>query len=127
LRQQIDALAAQINTATSAISNVATTPQAELMQQMRDHWYQMAAQIEATRSGLAQVIEQQTGRMEMRLAALSWAASAPAAADTPAMRDAQRHIEQQTVILGELVNTLGVLDAHMQDIRSQMQMMKRAG
>jgi hypothetical protein len=38
----------------------------------------------------------------------------------PITADTREHLEQQTQILTELVATLGVLDAHMQEIRSQV-------
>ena len=39
----------------------------------------------------------------------------------------QQQMEQQTQILNELVATLGALDAHMQDIRTQVADIKKAG
>ena len=93
-------------------------------EQMQDHWFQMAAQIEATRSNLAQVIMQQTDRVEAHIASLS-GKSAGAATERDFVRDAQNQMEQQTMILNELVATLGLLDAHMQELRSQVT--KRAG
>jgi DNA repair exonuclease SbcCD ATPase subunit len=94
-----------------------------LSAQLRDQWFQMAAQIEATRTGLAETITQQIARVEARLAQLNTAPQAPSA-DSETLRDAQQQMEQQTQILTELVATLGVLDAHMQDIRSQVAAIK---
>jgi methyl-accepting chemotaxis protein len=94
-----------------------------LSAQLRDQWFQMAAQIEATRTGLAQTIAQQIERVETRLSQIT-TATAPIAGESETLRDAQQQMEQQTQILTELVATLGVLDAHMQDIRSQVAAIK---
>jgi hypothetical protein len=92
---------------------------------MRDQWHQMAAQIEATRSNLSQIIEHEVSKIEIRLAGLS--ASPHATIEPDAFRDAQHQMEQQTHILSELVATLGILDAHMQAIRSEVAHVRAVG
>jgi hypothetical protein len=90
----------------------------ELSDQIRDHWYQMAAQIESTRRDLADIITQQMDRLTQ-----SASPSAPAPT-TEAALDTQQQIEQQTQILSELVATLGVLDTHMQQLKSEIRVAK---
>jgi regulator of replication initiation timing len=76
--------------------------------QMRDQWYQMAAQIEATRNSLSEVIAQNISRLEAQVHSAS------------PMNGVAKIIEQQTGIMTELVSTMGILDAHMQAIRAQV-------
>ena len=119
IAQSIQILHGQIATLQAAAYKPDAKPDAENGDQMRDHWYQMAAQIEATRSSLAQVIMQQTDRVEAHLATLTknLAATSP---NNDFARDTQNQMEQQTLILNELVATLSLLDAHMQELRSQV-------
>lgn len=120
LERQLSALHGQIAEVVSKLNEpqAKEDPNAALLEQMREHWFQMAGQIEASRSNLAQVIAQQTDRVEAQIAAM---AKAPAAAESSDFaRDAQSQMEQQTLILNELVATLGLLDAHMQAIRQQV-------
>ena len=91
--------------------------------QINESWHQMAAQIESIRAGLTQVITQEVARIETRLITLqdtSGLDRMAAGGDGHALGDAQRQMEQQTYILSELVATLGLLDAHMQDLRAQV-------
>lgn len=118
LEQRVSILHNQLTTYLSQTSEQKEKP-ADFTEQMRDHWYQMAAQIEATRSNLAQVITQQTDRVEAHLSNLA-SNPVPTSVDHDFARDAQSQMEQQTLILNELVATLGLLDAHMQEIRSQV-------
>ncbi len=128
LENNLAALREQISASKQAEQNSATSaPAGDLTEQMRDHWYQMAAQIEATRSNLAQVIMEQAARVETHLTALAHA-PAEASSDHDLARDTQHQMEQQTLILNELVATLGLLDAHMQELRSQVaESRQRAG
>jgi hypothetical protein len=91
----------------------------ELQQQMHDHWYQVAAQIEASRASLVETISHQVDKMESRLGN-SGGLRAGSLSKTASDYATQRQIEQQTQILSELVATLGVLDAHMQQIKTEM-------
>ncbi|HEU0117431.1 MAG TPA: hypothetical protein VFR09_02250, partial [Alphaproteobacteria bacterium] len=79
------------------------------------HWKEIAEKIDTTRNSLSQLLTEQINRVEERLANLN---SEPAAPALP--RDAQEQMEQQTQILTELVATLGVLDAHMQQLKTDM-------
>jgi hypothetical protein len=88
----------------------------ELQKQLLDQWFQMSAQIEASRASLVEAMSDQIDKMENRLAGKSATSLSRTAADY----STQRQIEQQTQILTELVATLGALDAHMQQIKSEM-------
>jgi hypothetical protein len=74
---------------------------------------QLSSQLDATRDQLSQLIMQHTNRIE-----------SPETATAGLSREAQDQMEQQTQILTELVATLGLLDAHMQQIKSDMHAMK---
>jgi hypothetical protein len=120
IKTGFEVMAQSLDRTREQLTSMAINTQADpshVSSQMRDQWSQMAGQIEATRAALEQVIAQQVGKIETRIAEI-----APAAASEPgAFFDAQQQqIEQQTQILTELVATLGALDAHMQDIRSQV-------
>jgi HAMP domain-containing protein len=108
----------------AALVKEESTRPPEQSEQMRDQWHQMAAQIEATRANLALVIEQEVSKIEIRLAGLNGSTDAGIEPDT--LRNAQHQMEQQTNILSELVATLGVLDAHMQEIRSEVAHVREA-
>ena len=125
LEQRMSSLHSQLATLLQQSVQKPEDKSSEFNDQMRDHWYQMAAQIEATRSNLAQVIMQQTDRVEAYLANV---AKVPEVAgfDKDFVRDAQSQMEQQTQILNELVSTLCLLDTHMQELRTQVSS-KRAG
>lgn len=125
LEQRIGVLQSQMATLLLQTAQSEEKPEGEA-DQMRDHWYQMAAQIEATRSNLAQVIQQQADRVEAHFANLSKVAGV-ASVEHDFARDTQQQMEQQTLILNELVATLGLLDTHMQEIRSQVAAKQRAG
>jgi len=88
----------------------------ELQKQMFDQWTQMSAQIEASRTSLVGAISEQIDKMENRLAGRNSASLSRTAADYAT----QRQIEQQTQILSELVATLGVIDEHMRQLKSEM-------
>jgi methyl-accepting chemotaxis protein len=107
-----------------ALAISAPADPSNLSAQMRDQWGQMAGQIEATRAALEHAFTQQIADLEARLAdAGAPEGAAPAAlldVQQRALREAQQQMEQQTQILSELVATLGALDAHMQEIRSQV-------
>lgn len=88
----------------------------ELQKQLFDQWTQMSAQIEASRTSLVGTISDQIDKMENRLAGRNSASLSRTAADYAT----QRQIEQQTQILTELVSTLGVIDEHMRQLKSEM-------
>ena len=122
LAGRIDALSDQLAALGEAMqAEAAALPPAltGLPDQMRDHWYQMAGQIEATRSGLADIITRQIERIEARLAQAPELA-VQTAAEPAILVEAEAQMEQQTQIMSELVATLGVLDAHMQEIRTEV-------
>jgi len=83
-----------------------------------DRWKEIAAQVEATRASLTQLITQQVERLEARLTTLN--PTAEPAVVPVISADTQEQMEQQTQILTELVATLGILDTHMQQIKSEM-------
>jgi hypothetical protein len=89
----------------------------ELQQQLLDQWFQMSAQLEASRANMVEAIADQIDKMETRLAGR---AGNNNLSKTAADYATQRQIEQQTQILSELVATLGVLDAHMQQMKAEM-------
>jgi hypothetical protein len=92
---------------------------------VQGQWYQMAAQIEATRGDLARIISEEVSRLEVKLAGLGNGAVSPA--ETSLLQDAQVHIEKQTLILSDLVAMLSDLDTHLKDIRNEVADKKRAG
>jgi HAMP domain-containing protein/ABC-type transporter Mla subunit MlaD len=111
-----------IEQSISVLQDQITAQQADptLMQseeQMREHWYQMAAQIEASRSNLAQVVTEQAHRIEEQFDKLSGGSSG---GDAESVRELHGQMEQQAQILNELVATLGLLDSHMQELRTQV-------
>jgi len=118
ITDHLNNLAAQIADIKAAPAP-APIPDSVINEQMRDHWYQMASQIEATRSNLATLIAAQTDKIEAQLASF---AGQPASTTTApdALRGAEAQMEMQTNILTELVATLSLLDAHMQELRSQV-------
>jgi recombinational DNA repair ATPase RecF len=99
-----------------AASEVRVTLPPDMLKQLDGHWYQMAAQIEASRSSLVETIDTKIKEMEKKLSGERPDALSRTVTDYAT----QRQIEQQTQILSELVATLGVLDAHMQQIKSEM-------
>jgi uncharacterized protein YukE len=113
--QEIGQLRGQLEAMAESVAKHATAPAAALMDRMQDHWYQTAAQIEATRTSLEKAIAQQISGIEARLGGIREAPEAPVN-----LEDARLQMEQQTQILAELVATMSLLDTHMQDIRSQM-------
>lgn len=119
LEQSIFVLQSQMSLLKSD-SEKPQEPVADLEEKMRDHWYQMAAQIEATRANLAEVITQQTDKVAAHLASLEKNPAGAPQMDMEFARDAQRQMLQQTEILNELIATLGLLDAHMQELRMQV-------
>jgi methyl-accepting chemotaxis protein len=90
-----------------------------LQTDVQDRWYQLAAQVEATRNDLAAVITQQVDRLEQRIAPGAEVSQSVAATTAPEL-GTQRQMEQQTLILSELVATLGALDEHMQQLKTEM-------
>jgi len=104
-----------INIQTDVAQTRPTAP--VVMEASTEQWQKLTAHIDATRTNLTQLITQQIDRLETRITSLNNEAKpeAPTIA-----RDTQEQMEQQTQILTELVATLGVLDAHMQEIRSQV-------
>lgn len=103
------------------MTNMVINNQAPAAIPMDHQWQSMAAQIESTRTSLSQLVTQQMERLETRLASLS----SDAQTTPPSLpRDAQEQMEQQTQILTELVATLGVLDEHMQQLKTDMRMAK---
>lgn len=118
MRNQLDDMAQSVRTMPAAVSNA-----------MRNQWQQVTTQIESTREGLAQIVTQQIDRLSSRLETLAAEQQATdnAGAQNPSTDDADKlkqfeheQMEQQVQVLSELVATLGVLDAHMQDLRGQI-------
>lgn len=105
-------------------TSVAQTPvlpeMPDVSGQIRDYWFQMAAQIEATRKDLVAIITQQIDRLETHVAKLD-----NQARDIEPARNTEQQIEQQTQILTELVATLGILDTHMQQLKSEVRVGRR--
>lgn len=96
--------------------------QAPVMMPSDNHWLDLAAQIETTRNSLALLVTNQIERVEMRLSMLN---NKPQIVTPPVLpHDVQEQMEQQTQILTELVATLGVLDEHMQQLKTDMQTAK---
>jgi len=116
--QALDATQSAIAAAREEIQKPAEkapiTP--EFQKQLFDQWFQMSAQIEASRASLVEAISDQIDKLENRMSGKAATTLSRTASDYAA----QRQIEQQTQILSELVATLGVLDAHMQQIKSEM-------
>ncbi len=87
-----------------------------IQQQLHDQSAQLSAQVEAVRAGLTETLSDRLERLEDRLAA-----KGDGQPPAPILESVtQRQIQQQTHILSELVATLGVLDAHMQQIKTDM-------
>lgn len=107
---------ADITSLSKLVSGLENKPSTELAQDVQKSWYQMAAQIEATRADLMQAITQQVDRIESRIQGSS---AHPEEASIESA-DTQKQIEQQTLILTELVATLGVLDTHMQQLKTEV-------
>ncbi|MDX2027165.1 MAG: hypothetical protein SFW62_00860 [Alphaproteobacteria bacterium] len=85
--------------------------------QMRDQWYQMAAQIEASRGKLEETITRQIDRLDARFNQLG---DKPTAVEPALSPETQQQMEQQAQILSELVATLSLLDEHMQQLKSEI-------
>jgi chromosome segregation ATPase len=98
---------------------IAGSTQASDGEQLQTQWFQMAGQIEATRSALEQTIAKHMERLGSRLEMLG-----VPQVDPTAFKDSQKQLEQQTQILEELVATLGVLDTHMQQLKSEIEQQK---
>ena len=105
-----------ITALSGMIAHIETTPSRHLIEDVQQRWFQMAGQIEATRSDLMQAIIQQVDRIEARMTT----SPTPATPLVTSEGDTQKQIEQQTHILSELVATLGVLDAHMQQLKTEV-------
>ncbi|MDD3370574.1 MAG: hypothetical protein PHE27_01985 [Alphaproteobacteria bacterium] len=88
-----------------------TIPEA-IQKQFLDQWFQMSAQIEASRASMIESLSEQLKDLEARLGQRP-AVQTKSAADYTL----QLQIEKQTEILSELVNTLSLLDTHMQELR----------
>jgi hypothetical protein len=88
----------------------------EIKKQFLDQWFQMSAQIEASRTSMVDSIATKINELESRLAIGSSQSSGKATEDY----SLQTQIEKQTEILAELVNTLGLLDAHVQQVKTKM-------
>ncbi|MFA4994896.1 MAG: hypothetical protein WC521_06295 [Bdellovibrionales bacterium] len=129
-QQVISTRLAEIGTALAATQRAAEAAQAEAakpimpptctlppdtQKQFLDQWFQMSAQIEASRASMIEALTEQIREMEIRIAA---AEPAKPAAKTTADYALQVQIEKQTEILAELINSLGLLDAHMQQIKA---------
>lgn len=105
------------------INTTASAPAAPMIigdDKMPEQLQKLTAQIDATRAELAETLKQQIEKLETKISSL--AAPPPPAAPVEAELSAetQQQIEQQTQILTELVATLGVFDAHIQELRSQV-------
>jgi HAMP domain-containing protein len=120
LTNQIDRVETQFgNLATRSDTAVIGQEIARDIQVQKEQQTLLLNELAVTRSNLAQVMMQQTDRVEAQIANLV-TSSTSAATEREFARDAQNQMEQQTLILNELVTTLGLLDAHMQEIRSQV-------
>ncbi|MDR3424450.1 MAG: hypothetical protein P4M13_05150 [Alphaproteobacteria bacterium] len=88
----------------------------EMQQQFLDQWFQVSAQIEASRASLVGEIAGQLDKIETRLTAK------PTLAPTRSVSDfaTQVQLEKQAEILTELVDTLGILDGHLQQIKEEL-------
>ncbi len=84
----------------------------ELKDKLLDQWFQVSAQIEATRGSVLDSLATNMNRLE---SALSGRQEAP-------VRDTavEAQIEKQTQILAELVTTLSLLDANIQQIKLEL-------
>ena len=129
MREEIQALSEQAaqkeSAALQAIQNapqpvVAFPP--ELQKQLMDQWFQMSGQIEATRASLFKDIAQKIDSIEARIDAKSSAAPAKTGMDAAT----QIQLEKQAEVLTELVSTLGLIDAHMQQIKEELQLERKA-
>ncbi|MER2520905.1 MAG: hypothetical protein ABTQ34_09525 [Bdellovibrionales bacterium] len=114
MRGQLDDMARNVRAMPASVSNA-----------LRDNWQQVTAQIETTREGLTQIIMQQIDRLSSRLENLAndQSANSPTPQESAAENIKlieHEQMEQQVQVLSELVATLGVLDAHMQDLRGQI-------
>lgn len=89
----------------------------EIHKQFLDQWFQVSAQIEATRTSLAETLSVQIQEIESRLT------NPPPSVQTKSAADyaLKLQIEKQTEILSELVGTLGLIDAHMNQITTKIQ------
>ncbi|MDD4616086.1 MAG: hypothetical protein PHW76_03085 [Alphaproteobacteria bacterium] len=120
LTARIDEQRTLIESKLQTLEKIATTPQAnngnalpqDLQKQFLDQWFQMSAQIEASRSSMLEAIGEQLRELETRLAQHP---NSKSASD----REVQLHIEKQTEILTEMVSTLSLIDAHMQQIKPE--------
>ena len=86
------------------------------------HWQDIMAQIDTSRASVAQLVIQQIGRVEDRLTTLGQEIGKEKESEPKPAPEAnlQEQADQQAKILAELVATLGALDAHVQEIRSQV-------
>ena len=118
--QTLDALRTDLGQLSAMNRQAQTSPAFD--QELQNRWFQLAAQIEATRNDLAQIITNQVDRLAQSLEHQPMADVSRLTTDALQVQaqDTQRQMEQQTLILGELVTTLGVLDAHMQQLKSEM-------
>ena len=88
----------------------------EIKKQFLDQWFQMSAQIEASRTSMVDSITAKINELESRLAMEQSKSPSNTATDY----SLKTQIEKQTEILAELVNTLGLLDAHVQQVKTKM-------
>jgi hypothetical protein len=117
-KEAIDAAKLAVETPPKAV--IAMGP--EMQAQLHDQWIQVTSQIEAMRASLADSIAHQVGELEQRIAAIPHHAAQPQPAPMAAASgdEVQKQLDQQTEILAELVATLGVLDAHMEQIKTEL-------
>jgi hypothetical protein len=114
-KQAVETIKGEISIIEGAKSPTGFDLPPDMLKKLDAHWYQMAAQIEASRSSLVETIANEVSKIEHKLSGKPDALTRSAADYAT-----QRQIEQQTQILSELVATLGVLDAHMQQIKLEM-------
>ena len=88
----------------------------ELENKFRDQWFQMSAQIEASRANVVQTLSDHIDGIENRLSAKP----TPTPTKTTADYALQIQIEKQTQILTELVSTLALIDEHMRQMRAEV-------
>ena len=116
MREEIKALEEQSKEAGSTPQQMQVALAPEMHKQLMDQWFQLSAQIEATRSSLAQDISQKIEKIEAQLEARVIATPTK----SPSDEATQFQLEKQAEVLTELVGTLSLIDTHMQQLRESL-------
>lgn len=90
---------------------------AEIQKQLKDQWFQITAQIEASRANLTETVAKHMAKLEKNL---TDTASAKNTTRTSAGYGSPQQMEGQTQILTDLVAALGMLDTHVQQIQTNI-------